>query len=122
MYINTSLHRKIIIFVHSYIAVTLHTHVRTCICTYVAASHKYTDYMYVLCTYICIMQRQQLLECARKTNSNAEAVRKEMSDQVNSYLGIIDENEATIAKVAMYVLNKSICTYINKMHSYLLCI
>lgn len=48
------------------------------------------------------MQRQQLLECTRKANSNAEAVRKEMSDQVNSYLGIIDENEVIIAKVAMY--------------------
>ena len=36
-------------------------------------------------------------------NSNLEAVKKEMSDQIESYCGLIDEKDNLIGKVHTYV-------------------
>ena len=36
-------------------------------------------------------------------NSNLEAVKKEMSDQIESYCGLIDEKDNLIGKVHAYV-------------------
>lgn len=48
-----------------------------------------------------------------EANSNTEAVKKEMSDQVKSYCGIIDEKESIIAKVhIIYSVHTYVCTYV----------
>ena len=45
------------------------------------------------------VQQQQLMERFRQSQSDLEAIKKELSDQADSYIGIIDEKEKTIMKV-----------------------
>lgn len=50
-----------------------------------------------------MQQQQQWMEQVKEANSKVEAMKKQLSDQSSSFLGIIDEKDNIIATVCILI-------------------